>query len=80
MLNDCNKLNVETCTYGLLTAYQIAAILNNQNLMGSLERYGAELRSPPESDDDSYYDSSDDEYDTPDFNMMNNAMVVNWSM
>lgn len=60
LLSECNQLNVETCTYGLLTAYQLAAEQNNQNLMINLERHGAELLSPPETDDD-YSDSSEDE-------------------
>lgn len=60
LLSECNQLNVETCTYGLLTAYQLAAEQNNRNLMGNLERYGAELLSPPESDDE-YFESSDEE-------------------
>lgn len=62
LLNECKKLDVETCTYGLLTAYQIAAENKNLELMSNLERYGAELISPPESDDDSYFDSSDEEF------------------
>lgn len=62
LLNECNKLNVETCTYGLLTAYQLAAEQKDRDLMCNLERYGAELLSPPESDDDSYFDSSDDDF------------------
>ncbi|KAG4066794.1 hypothetical protein HA402_012861 [Bradysia odoriphaga] len=60
LLSECNQLNVETCTYGLLTAYQLAAEQNNRNLMGNLKRYGAELLSPPESDDE-YFNSSDEE-------------------
>lgn len=62
MLSECNQLNVETCTYGLLTAYQLAAEQNNRNLMGNLERYGAELLSPPESDDEYFESSDEDEY------------------
>lgn len=62
LLNECSKLNVETCTYGLLTAYQLAAEQKNCNLMGNLEHYGAELLSPPETDDDSYLDSSEDDF------------------
>lgn len=60
LLSECNQLNLETCTYGLLTAYQLAAYQNNSNLMGNLERRGAELLLPPESDDE-YFDSSDEE-------------------
>lgn len=29
--------------------------------MGNLKDHGAELLSPPESDDDSYFDSSEDD-------------------
>lgn len=62
ILEECtNQLNVETCTYGLLTAYQLAAEHNNERLMGKLEQYGAELLSPPQTDDDDVddEDSSD---------------------
>lgn len=62
LLNECSKINVETCTYGLLTAYQLAAEQKNRELMCNLEQYGAELLSPPESDDDSYLDSSEEDF------------------
>lgn len=63
LLNECsNKIKIETCTYGLLTAYQLAAEQQNRVLMGNLKDSGAELLSPPESDDDSYLDSSEEDF------------------
>lgn len=64
LLNECAKLNVETCTYGLLTAYQLAAEQKNKDLMCNLERYGAEsLTAEPESEEeDSYSDSSEEDF------------------
>lgn len=60
LLTDCNQLNVETCTYGLLTAYQLAAEHKNINLMRELEHFGAELLTPPQSDDEDFSDSYDE--------------------
>lgn len=60
LLNDCNQLDIETCTYGLLTAYQLAAEQNDRYLMEELGNCGAELLTPPQSDDD-YSDSYDED-------------------
>uniref|UniRef100_A0A034WPM5 NF-kappa-B inhibitor cactus n=1 Tax=Bactrocera dorsalis TaxID=27457 RepID=A0A034WPM5_BACDO len=58
LLDDC-KPNLETTTFGRLTAYQLTCILKRSQMQSSLEKYGAEPLSPPESE----YESSDDESD-----------------
>ncbi|XP_023309043.2 NF-kappa-B inhibitor cactus [Lucilia cuprina] len=55
LLDDCQKLNLETATYAGLTAYQVACILNKSEMQNILEKRGAEPLTPPDSD----YDSSD---------------------
>ena len=60
LLDECPKLRIETRTYAGLTAYQLAAIQhNNQMLVASLMEKGAEAISPPDSEVDS--DSEDDQ-------------------
>ncbi|KRG02635.1 uncharacterized protein Dmoj_GI14683, isoform B [Drosophila mojavensis] len=55
LLDECEKLNLETATYAGLTAYQVASILNKSRMQNILEKRGAETLTPPDSD----YDSSD---------------------
>ncbi|ALC39758.1 cact [Drosophila busckii] len=55
LLDECEKLNLETATYAGLTAYQVASILNKSHMQNILEKRGAETLTPPDSD----YDSSD---------------------
>ncbi|XP_068143646.1 NF-kappa-B inhibitor cactus [Drosophila tropicalis] len=55
LLDECEKLNLETATYAGLTAYQVACILNKSRMQNILEKRGAETLTPPDSD----YDSSD---------------------
>ncbi|KAM7354586.1 NF-kappa-B inhibitor cactus isoform 1-T2 [Cochliomyia hominivorax] len=62
LLDDCQKLNLETATYAGLTAYQVACILNKSEMQNILEKRGAEPLTPPDSD----YDSSDIETDLDD--------------
>ena len=62
LLDDCQKLNLETATYAGLTAYQVACILNKSDMQDILEKRGAEPITPPDSD----YDSSDCEIDLDD--------------
>lgn len=58
LLEKCvDKLRLETLTYGGLTAYQLASLANNNEVIRVLSKRGAEPLSPPESDDDS------DDYD-----------------
>ncbi|XP_004530309.1 NF-kappa-B inhibitor cactus [Ceratitis capitata] len=59
LLNDCkSKLDVETTTFGRLTAYQMACRMKRSKMYKILEKYGAEPLSPPESE---YEESSDDD-------------------
>lgn len=58
ILTECAQLDVETCSYGMLTAYQLAADQRNPVLMSALQQYGAEVLSPPDTDDT---DSEDDD-------------------
>lgn len=60
LLEKCPKLRLEQVTYAGLTAYQLAAMLHNQNLVKGLISRGAEQLSPPESDSEEY-DSEEDE-------------------
>lgn len=55
LLDECEKLNLETATYAGLTAYQVASVLNKSRMQNILEKRGAETLTPPDSD----YDSSD---------------------
>lgn len=59
LLDECPKLRVEQVTYAGLTAYQLAAIQHNQNLLVGLTNHGAEPLTPPESD----YEEEDSEED-----------------
>ncbi|XP_055915823.1 NF-kappa-B inhibitor cactus [Eupeodes corollae] len=65
LLEECSTLNIETETYAGLTAYQVACILDNQTMQNHLEKRGAEILTPPDSD----YDSSDIETDLDDSQM-----------
>lgn len=65
LLNERNRIKVETLTYGRLTAYQLACDLDRKQIMKMLEKSGCEVLSPPnsdyeESDEDSDYDDLDD--------------------
>lgn len=65
LLKECKRTNVETRTYGRLTAYQLACDLDRTEIMKMLEKFGCEMLSPPTSDyddseDDSDYDDTDD--------------------
>lgn len=62
LLDECQKLNLETATYAGLTAYQVACALNKSEMQNILEKRGAEQLTPPDSD----YDSSDIETDLDD--------------
>lgn len=55
-LTVCDKMDMETPTYGGLTAYQIACILQKTQMLTMLKEHGAEAITPPDSDCD---DSSD---------------------
>ncbi|BFF95175.1 NF-kappa-B inhibitor cactus [Drosophila madeirensis] len=55
LLDECEKLNLETATFSGLTAYQFACIMNKSRMQNILEKRGAETVTPPDSD----YDSSD---------------------
>lgn len=58
LLQECQKLNIEQATYAGMTAYQLAALAQNEQLLMDLERRGAEPLTPPESDNDSDYEDS----------------------
>lgn len=62
LMEECNKLNLEIETFAGLTAYQLAALTHNQQILVDLERKGAEPLTPPESDTESDSDS-DQTYD-----------------
>ncbi|XP_017475833.1 PREDICTED: NF-kappa-B inhibitor cactus [Rhagoletis zephyria] len=63
LLDDCKqKLNLETTTFGRLTAYQFACILKRSQMQSILENHGAEPLAPPDSE----YESSEDESDLED--------------
>uniref|UniRef100_W8BRG3 NF-kappa-B inhibitor cactus n=2 Tax=Ceratitis capitata TaxID=7213 RepID=W8BRG3_CERCA len=60
LLDDCKPtLNVETTTFGRLTPYQLACILNRTQMQSILEKHGAEPLTPPDSE----YESDDDDSD-----------------
>ncbi|XP_055541349.1 NF-kappa-B inhibitor cactus isoform X2 [Wyeomyia smithii] len=59
LLDECPKLRLEQETYAGLTAYQLAALQQNQTLQNGLQNRGAEPLSPPESD----YDDDESEED-----------------
>lgn len=46
-------MDMETPTYGGLTAYQIASLLDKTQLLTMLEEHGAEVLTAPDSDCDS---------------------------
>lgn len=75
ILSECKQLDIETCSYGLLTAYQLAADQQNLVLMNALQQYGAELLSPPDSDD-SYSEDDDDDDDDNDKPSTSNASLL----
>ncbi|KAH8263573.1 hypothetical protein KR044_010816 [Drosophila immigrans] len=53
LLDECEKLNLETATYAGLTAYQVASVLNKSRMQNMLKNRGAETLTPPDSDCDS---------------------------
>ncbi|XP_060644756.1 NF-kappa-B inhibitor cactus isoform X1 [Drosophila nasuta] len=53
LLDECEKLNLETATYAGLTAYQVASVLNKSRMQNILKNRGAETLTPPDSDCDS---------------------------
>lgn len=63
LLNECKTIDVETKSYGLKTAYQLASRSENNQFTDLLEKRGCVLYSPPssEDDDDDDEDSSDDD-------------------
>lgn len=61
LLNKCENINVETSTYAQLTAYQIAHILNKAPVLALLEKHGAKILLPPESDNESSDTDSESE-------------------
>lgn len=61
ILEGCPTLDMETMTYGGLTAYQLAAGTKYQIMVDCLSKRGAEPLSPPDSD----YDDSEEEDDFP---------------
>lgn len=64
LLKQCSRINVETQSYGRLTAYQLACDLERTQIKKLLEKFGCELLSPPESDyDDSDMDSDYEDLD-----------------
>lgn len=63
LLNECKTIDVETKTYGLKTAYQLACRSENNQLADLLEKRGCVLYSPQSSDDDENEDD-DDEFDS----------------
>lgn len=69
-------LQLETCTYGRVTAYQLAAALRDDRTMESLERCGAEPLEPESSDEDSDT-TSDEEDDSSDDEKESGATVSN---
>lgn len=60
LLKCSDKLDLETLTYGQLTAYQLAEEWNNTDISKLLEEHGCEPIPPP------YDDSSDDDSDISD--------------
>lgn len=62
LLKEKNRIDVETLTYGRLTAYQLACDLDRTQIMKMLEKSGCELLSPPSSD----YEDSDEGSDCDD--------------
>ncbi|XP_053696786.1 NF-kappa-B inhibitor cactus isoform X2 [Sabethes cyaneus] len=60
LLDECPKLRLEQETLAGLTAYQLAAMQQNETLQHGLQSRGAEPLSPPESDYE-YDDSEEDE-------------------
>lgn len=62
LLNECKRINVETPTYGCLTAYQMAHASGHKSIKEMLEKSDCDTTSPPSSD----YEDSDDESDYSD--------------
>lgn len=63
-LLECSKqLNTETLSYRQVTAYQQAAELGHWEMLQTLERFGCEVISPPESDVDDSDESIDADSD-----------------
>ena len=59
LLESSKQLNTETLSYRQVTAYQQAAELGHLEMLQTLERYGCEVISPPESDIDDSDESID---------------------
>ncbi|XP_036327805.1 NF-kappa-B inhibitor cactus-like [Rhagoletis pomonella] len=58
LLDQCKqKLDLETTTFGRLTAYQFACILKRSKMQNILEKHGVEPLTPPDSE----YESSEDD-------------------
>ncbi|XP_055637024.1 NF-kappa-B inhibitor cactus-like [Toxorhynchites rutilus septentrionalis] len=50
LLTECPRIGLEQITYGGLTAYQLATLLNHSSIQHKLRSRGAEPLTPPESD------------------------------
>lgn len=50
LLENSKQLNTETLCYRQVTAYQQAAELGLADMLNTLEHFGCEVISPPESD------------------------------
>lgn len=59
LLESSKQLNTETLCYRQVTAYQQAAELGLVDMLNTLERFGCEVISPPESDMDDSDESVD---------------------
>lgn len=53
LLENSKQLNTETLCYRQVTAYQQAGELGHIDMLKTLEHFGCEVISPPESDEDS---------------------------
>lgn len=60
LLSECKTLEIETKTYGLKTAYQLALSSNEKKFIDLLKKYPCDIYSPTNSDDDESFDDSDD--------------------
>lgn len=63
LLEECPELWVERVTYAGFTAYQFAALWENESIMDKLTDYGAEQLSAPESDDEEEEEEQQQEND-----------------
>lgn len=53
LVKECNKINLDTLTYGQLTAYQLAMSLGHRDIVHLLGEVGCQRTSPPPSDTES---------------------------